>query len=125
MKSSIAARFFCRKPARAAQMIICVRPTASFCVNSTRAPSRSFGLNENGITPGMTSAFFSSSIAPMFGNAASTTLTSLRSSMPFLRSMTRITMSTALPAALVASTLPFRSCTARMALSFWTKNSFV
>ena len=97
-------------------------PSAWPSVKSTVEASRSSGLYAKGGTAGTSSAFFSSSIARMFGNAASTTVKPLSSRL-FLRSIARIATSTALPAALVASTLPFRSATERMPLSFLTMNS--
>ena len=53
-------------------MMNCETPIASLLVNSTRDACCSLGLNENGSTAGMRSAFFSSSIAFMVGNGAST-----------------------------------------------------
>ena len=43
MKSTIAARFFCRKLARAAHSRVCVGPTLSPCVNSMRETFMSSG----------------------------------------------------------------------------------
>ena len=62
-------------------------------------------------------------MARMFGNAASTTVKPL-SSRPFLRSITRMATSTALPRAFVASVLPLRSAILSMPLSLRTMNSF-
>ena len=71
MKSTMAARFFSKKPLRATQTIIWVVPIASFWANSGRAICLSSGSNENGATNGARSAFFCASMAFMVGNGAS------------------------------------------------------
>src|SRR4051794_10152863 len=68
MKSTMAARFFCRKPARATHTIICVGPSASRWLNNGRAICLSSGSNENGATNDARSAFFCASMAFMVGN---------------------------------------------------------
>jgi hypothetical protein len=61
----------------------------------------------------------------MLGNPASTIVRSFLSSIPALASIARTAMSTALPAALVAMTLPLRSATVLMSLSFGTMKLLV
>jgi hypothetical protein len=60
----------------------------------------------------------------MFWNPLSTMVTSLTST-PAFASIARAAMSTPLPALLVAMTLPLRSATVLMPLSFSTMNSMV
>src|SRR5262245_22768075 len=73
-KSTMAARFFCRKPTRATHTIICVGPSASRWLKSGLPICLSSGSNENGATNEARSAFLWTSMAFMVGNGASTTV---------------------------------------------------
>src|SRR5262245_35275022 len=73
-KSTMAARFFCRKSARATHTIICVGPSASRWLKSGLPICLSSGSNENGATNEARSAFFWTSMAFMVGNGASITV---------------------------------------------------